>query len=121
MTSGDVVVIVLVVVVAMLAGAVVTVLVSLRVALRDLRGAVDALRSDTLPLVDELRDAVTTTTFHVDRVDRLITSAESIEGHVDAASRLAYRTLANPVVKSMAFGSGVKRGAQRLIRRREAS
>ena len=114
MQVTDVIAVVMAVLVAVLAGAVVSMLVSLRSTLRALHRSVEALRQETLPLVDELRAAVDNTVENVDRVDRLITAAEGIEAHVDSASKLAYRTIANPVVKTMAFGSGVKRSAQRL-------
>ena len=117
MSASDVIAVVLAVVVAILAGAVVTVLLGLRTALKELNRSIVALRDETLPLVDELRDAVDSTVHNVDRVDRLITAAEGIEAHVDAASRLAYRTISSPVVKTMAFGSGVKRSIQRLGRK----
>jgi hypothetical protein len=114
MHTSDVVAIVLAVVLAGVAGAVVVALMSLTRTLRTLRTAIDELQADTLPLVDELREAVTTTAYNVERVDRLITSAEAVEGRVDAASRLAYRTIQSPVVKAMALGAGVQRTAQRL-------
>ncbi len=117
MNASDVIAIIMAVLVTMLAGAVVATLLSLRSTLKTLHSSVEALRNETLPLVDELRAAVDTTVHNVDRVDRLITAAEGIEAHVDSASRLAYRTIASPVVKTMAFGSGVKRSAQRLRRR----
>ncbi len=50
----------------------------------------------------------------VDRVERLVTSAERINDTVDGAGKLAYKTLASPVVKAMAFGTGVSRAAHRL-------
>ena len=50
----------------------------------------------------------------VDRVERLVTSAERLSGAVDGASRMAARTLRSPVVKAMAFGTGVSRAAQKL-------
>ena len=50
----------------------------------------------------------------VDRVERLVTSAERLSGAVDGASRIAARTLRSPVVKAMAFGTGVSRAAQKL-------
>ncbi|HEY3834823.1 MAG TPA: hypothetical protein VGO03_21200 [Acidimicrobiia bacterium] len=118
MTASDVVLVALAVLVAIGAGATVSMLVSLRSTLVSLRRSLDSLQQDTLPIVEELRDAVTTTTGHVERVDRLITGAESVEAHVDAASRLAYRTISSPVVKTVAFGSGVKKATQRLRRRR---
>jgi hypothetical protein len=85
----------------------------------ELRTSLHELQRDALPAVDELRDAVTTTTAHVERVDRLITAAESVEAHVDAASRMAYRTISSPVVKTVAFGSGVKKASQRLRGRQQ--
>jgi hypothetical protein len=118
MTASDVVLVALVVLVAVGAGATVAMLVSLQSTLVSLRTSLDSLQRDTLPIVEELRDAVTTTTGHVERVDRLITGAESVEAHVDAASRLAYRTISSPVVKTVAFGSGVKKATQRLRRSR---
>ena len=114
MTASDVVAVALTVLVAVGAGATIAMLVSLRATLVELRASLEALHTDTLPMVEELRDAVTTTSAHVERVDRLITAAESVEAHVDAASRLAYRTISSPVVKTVAFGSGVKKATQRL-------
>ena len=114
MSASDVIAVALSVVVAILAGAVVAVLLGLRTSLRALNESVVALREETLPLVAELRDAVDSTVHNVDRVDRLITAAEGIEAHVDSASRLAYRTISNPVVKTMAFSTGVRRSLQRL-------
>ena len=45
-------------------------------------------------------------TNEVDRIDRLVGSAERINDAVDGAQRMAYKTLASPVVKAMAFGTG---------------
>jgi hypothetical protein len=115
MSAADVVAVALAVVLAGVAGAVVVALASLTRTLASLRVAIDELRDETLPMVDELRDAVTTTVYNVERVDRLVASAEAVETRVDAASRLAYRTIQSPVVKAMALGAGVQRTAQRLV------
>jgi predicted PurR-regulated permease PerM len=114
MTAGDVVVVVLCVLIVLLAGVLVSVLVSLARALRELQASLAELRNDVLPLVGELHEAVDTTVANVDRVDRLITSAESIEGRVDSASRLAYRTISSPIVKMLATAAGIKSGWRRL-------
>lgn len=114
MRASDVVAVVLAVVLAGVAGAVVVTLAALTKSLRALQDAVQQLHDETLPLAAELRDAVTTTTYHVERVERVITAAESVEDRLDNASRLAYRTMQSPVVKAMAFGAGVQRTAQRL-------
>jgi hypothetical protein len=114
-TAADVVAVVLAVVLAGVAGAVVVALLSLTRTVRALDGAVGELRAETLPMVDALRDAVTTTAYNVERVDRLVAGAEAVEGRVDAASRLAYRTIQSPVVKALALSAGVQRTAQRLV------
>jgi hypothetical protein len=114
MSTSEALAVVAAVVVAMFVGALAFSLVSLARTLRVLRATVEELRAQTLPLANELRDAVREASTEVERVDRLVTSAERLEGAVDSASRLAYRTFANPVVKAMALGTGVSRAAQRL-------
>jgi hypothetical protein len=114
MATSEVLAIVAAVVVAMFVGGLAVTLVSLHRTLRVLRTTVEDLRDQTVPLAHELRDAVREAGDEVDRVDRLVTSAERLEGAVDSASRLAYRTFANPVVKAMAIGTGVSRAAHRL-------
>jgi hypothetical protein len=64
--------------------------------------------------LDDAYAAVRDATYEVERVDRLVTSAEKLNGAVDGAQRIAYKTLASPVVKAMALGSGVSRAAQAL-------
>jgi len=46
--------------------------------------------------------------------DQLVTTAESVTGTVDSASRLAYIAMANPVIKGVAFASGTAKAARRL-------
>lgn len=114
METADVVAVVIVTVVALLAGAFAAALVVLIRTLRALRATVDALRTEVLDLLEDASAAVRDATIEVDRIERLVTSAERIEGAVDSAGKLAYRTLASPVVKAMAFGTGVSRATQRL-------
>lgn len=114
MRTSDALAIVAAVVVAILSGALVASLLSLRAALRSLRTAADLLREETLPLVAELHRAVADTVDEVERVDRIITAAEGIGDRVDGASRLAYRAFGSPVVKALAFGAGVSQATRRL-------
>jgi hypothetical protein len=114
MQTSDALAIVAAVVVAILSGALIALLLSLRAALRSLSAAADLLREETLPLVAELHRAVADTVEEVERVDRIITAAEGIGDRVDGASRLAYRAFGSPVVKAMAFGAGVSQATRRL-------
>ena len=114
MSAGDVLAVVAATVVTMLIAVLAATLVALTRTLRELRATADALHDEAIPLLDAAREAVAEAAIEVDRVERLVTSAERVSGAVDGASRLAARTLRSPVVKAMAFGTGVSRAAQRL-------
>jgi len=114
MSAGDVLAVVAATVVTMLVAVLAATLVALTRTLRELRATADALHDEAIPLLDAARAAVVEAEIEVDRVDRLVTSAERVSGAVDGASRLAARTFRSPVVKAMAFGTGVSRATQRL-------
>lgn len=83
-------------------------------AARQLRHAARRLDEEATSLLVELREAAARTDAEVDRLETILSSAESITGTVDAASKLAYRAVSNPVVKTMAFASGTNRAARKL-------
>ncbi len=101
--------------VAVLALAVVAA-ISLRRTVAALQAAVDELHDETVPLVRELRGAVEETNADLHRMGGLIEAAEAVSSNAQAASRLAYLTFSNPVVKAMALGSGVARAGRRIRR-----
>jgi predicted acylesterase/phospholipase RssA len=86
--------------------------------LRQVRDSLDRLAEETLPLVDELAATVQAANVELERVDRLVGSAESISATVDATSRLAYRALSAPVIKTVAMTSGASKAAKRLRKER---
>ncbi len=86
--------------------------------LRALREVTHLLRTETAPVLDDLRDTVDAANGEIERLDRLVTTAESVTGTVDSASRLAYLAMANPVIKGVAFASGTAKAARRLRGRR---
>jgi len=87
--------------------------------LRALREVALLLRTETAPVLDDLRDTVDAANGEIERLDRLVTTAESVTGTVDSASRLAYIAMANPVIKGVAFASGTAKAARRLRGRRD--
>jgi predicted PurR-regulated permease PerM len=89
---------------------------SLMRTLRSLRAAVEQLQRETIPLVANLQTAVRHANEDLERVDRVLESVESISVTVDSASRLAYLTFSNPVVKGLAFASGTARAVRRMRR-----
>ena len=102
---------------AVLAAAVVVVLGSLVRTLASLRAVVDDLNREALPLLTELRGDARKASAELDRVGDLVGAAQSVTRTVDGASRLAYLTFSNPVVKVLALGSGFQRAGRRLRRR----
>ena len=114
MSAADVLAVVAATVLTMLVAVLSATLIALTRTLRELRETASALHADAIPLLEAARDAVSDAATEVDRVERLVTSAERLSGAVDGASRLAARTLRSPVVKAMAFGTGVSRATQRL-------
>ena len=99
--------------------AVVAVLFAMAHLLRTLRQATAALEeinAQALPLLDELATSLVAANEELARVDRLVGSAESISATVDATSKLAYRALSAPVIKTVAVPSGASKAARRLRR-----
>ena len=94
-------------------------LVSVTRTLGTLRTTVEELRRETVPLVSDMHATVRQAGSELDRVDTLLGTAESISTTVDSASRLAYLTFSNPVIKAIAFASGTTRAARRLRRGRD--
>jgi hypothetical protein len=106
MSTSEVLAVVAATVVTMLVVVLAVILVLLARVLRELRATVDVLRDDAIALLDETSDAVHDAAAEIERVERLVSSAERLDE--------AKRAIATPVVKAMAFGSGVSKAAQRL-------
>ena len=89
-------------------------LVTVRRAARTL----DELHAEALPLVEALGTSLAEANEELARVDRLLGSAESISATVDATSKLAYRALSAPMIKTVAVTSGASKAARRLRKER---
>lgn len=84
--------------------------------MRTLRETADDLRRESVSLLSEMRGAVGLANRDLERADNLLGTAESVTATADSASRLAYLTVSNPIVKILAFGSGTRKAARRLRR-----
>ena len=82
--------------------------------MRMLRGAAEDLTRESVALLAEMRGAIGLASRDLDRADGLLDTAAAVTATADSASRLAYHTLSNPVVKVLAFGSGTRKAARRL-------
>lgn len=85
-------------------------------AVREVDALAESLRVETVPLVSDLRATVRQAGDDLDRVEAVLGKAETIATTVDVASRLTYRALRPPLVKTMAFMTGAGRATRRLRR-----
>ena len=112
MSTGDVLAIVAATIVTMIVVVLAIVLVLLTRTLRSLRATPPVLEEDCLELLDDVRRSVADAAGEIDRVERLVTSAQRLDE--------TKRAIATPVVKAMAFGTGVSRRAAVARRRAPA-
>jgi hypothetical protein len=118
-SAGDVAAIVVAVSVGI---AVVGLLFTMGAAIRAIgtfRRAVEDITSHTLPLIADVHVGVRQANADLMKVDTILDNAETIQTTIDAASRLTYTAVANPVVKAMAAGTGVARAYRSLWRRKK--
>ena len=104
----------LTVVAVALAVALVTVMVALRRTIRSLQWVVEDLQREAGPLLAELEGDARRARAGLDRVSDLVGAAESVTRRVDGASKMAYVTFANQMVKVLAVGHGMSRVGRRL-------
>jgi hypothetical protein len=116
-SAGDTAALVAAIAAGVLVGALVVLLASLNTTLRALRETTDELRRSTVPLLAEVRDAVSQANAELGRVDGLLVTTEHITNTVDSASRLAQAAFSSPVIKTVAFTTGTSRAWRRLRHR----
>ena len=104
--------------VAVAAGIALTVLVAVVLSLlgtvRELRATVEAVRAESLVVVEDLQEVVRATKAEQERIDNVLLAAESVTGTLDSASKLAYLTVGGPVVKGLALATGANQAYRRF-------
>jgi len=88
--------------------------VRLERSVKEMRGLVEAGEQRLVAAAEEAADAATRAAGQVDRLERLIDTAEGVSEKADAALRV----LTNPVIKGAAAASGTRQAARRLRSRR---
>lgn len=114
MSVADVVVLIAAVVACMGALVCLVAAVVLVGAVRRFERGVESLRSETVPLVSDAREAMDHATSELARVEAVLEGTESVTTTVDSASRLAQRAFTNPVVKVLALRAGAASGLRQL-------
>lgn len=89
-------------------------------ALSVFKRSIEEITAETLPMIADMHAAVRHTNVDLEKVDNLIGTADSITATMDSASRLAYTTVSNPLVKALSAGTGIARAYRGFWRRRAA-
>lgn len=119
MTSGEVAALVAALAFLALVVFLAITLVKLHGTLSSLQSMVDDLHRTTIPVLEELRETVTTLNVEMDRIDGILASAESVVSSASNVAGLVSQTVSNPLVKGLAFLAGVAAGARKLKKKRE--
>lgn len=114
MAGTDVVVLVAAVVACVAAAVVLTAAVVLVGQVRRIERGIEDLRAEAVPLVRDARAAAAHASSEMARVDAVLADTETVTATVDAATRLAQRALARPVVKALALHAGTVGGLRKL-------
>ncbi len=75
---------------------------------------IDGIREETVPLLREVKGSIERTNGHLDRVGGMLDSAGRIVGRVERVSGLVEQATANPLIKVISFGAGLKKAARRF-------
>ncbi|MFM2072036.1 MAG: hypothetical protein RLZZ623_2299 [Actinomycetota bacterium] len=121
MTAGELAVVLAAVLCCIGFAALIVVLVRVLDTLKSLRTEVATLRSETGPLLAELRSSTQSASAVVEearsdleRFDKVLGSAEAISGAMAGSGRVARAALSTPVIKTAAFATGTSRAVRRL-------
>ena len=128
MTAGELAVVLAAVLCCIGFAALVVVLMRVLDTLRALRHEVALLRSETQPLLIELRESTASASAVVDqartdleRFDKVLGSAEAISGAMAGSGRVARAALSTPVIKTAAIATGTSRAVRRWRRQGEST
>ena len=92
---------------------------ALNATVQSVRDTAEDVRSETVPVLLQMRGIAERTEAELVRMDALLETATSVASTVDSASHLAYLAFSNPVIKVLAAGAGTGRALSRLRHARD--
>lgn len=108
MSAGDWALVFLSAFLAVLTLVLALVMVSLFRVLEAVKYLIDGIRSETVPLLSEVKTTVVGVNRELERVDGLMATAGNIARSVERLGSIVERTLGNPLVKAAAYGAGAR-------------
>jgi uncharacterized protein YoxC len=77
---------------------------------------IDGIRSETVPLLGEVKNTVTGVNRELDRMDTVLDSAGRISKSAERITVVVEQTVSNPLIKFAAFAAGAQRAFKRVRR-----
>jgi hypothetical protein len=75
---------------------------------------IDGIRSETVPLIGEVRVTVVSVNKELDRVDGIMDSAGKMAKSAERITTVVEQTVSNPLIKVAAFTAGASRALKRF-------
>jgi hypothetical protein len=75
---------------------------------------IDGIRTETVPLIGEVRITVISVNKELDRVDGIMDSAGKMAKSVERITTVVEQTVSNPLIKFAAFAAGASRALKRF-------
>jgi uncharacterized protein YoxC len=82
--------------------------------LESIKLLIDGVRTETVPLLGEVKTTVSGVNRELDRVDSIMASAGNIAKSVERVSSVVEKTVSNPLIKLAALGAGAAKAAKRF-------
>ncbi len=114
MSAGDWALIILAVFWAVLVVALAIVSMNLFRVLGSIRDLLDGLRTETVPLLSNVRETVSLTNRELDRVDEILVSAGSITRKVERLTTLVGQAVEAPLIKAITASAGAAAALRRF-------
>ena len=77
---------------------------------------IDGIRSETVPLLGEVKETVSGVNRELDRVDTVLDSAGRMAKSAERITVVVEQTVSNPLIKFAAFAAGASRAFKRVRR-----
>jgi uncharacterized protein YoxC len=114
MDAGDIALVVLAAFWGLLVLFMALVMVNIFRVLESTKMLIDGIRTETVPLLGEVKVTVQGVNRELERVDGLLASAGNITKSVERLSNVVENTVSSPLIKVAAFGAGAARAIKRF-------
>ena len=79
-----------------------------------LKGLVDGITTETIPLIHDVDQTVKGVNHEIERVDGIMASVQTVAKNAETISHTVKAAVTNPLVKALAFFAGARRASRKF-------